>query len=258
MSQVPGLQFGAGGVFTSPQTTSGNPPANPTALQVGVVQNAKLTFGADIKSLFGNLQFPVDSAIGKRSIKGSIEFASISNALLSQDFFADPVTAGTVDTTFSPGEQHTVPTTPYEVTVANGGTFLQDFGVTYAATGIALENVGAGSLTAVGQYKVNLSTGVYTFYSGDAAAVVFINYQWTVSDSGTTLVAESHPMGWGPIVGLFLAFTYEGGGIGFWLPNTRLGKIDLATKIDDYTMFTSDFESFAGSAGTPFTSYQLF
>lgn len=259
MAQVPGLEFGSGGIFLAPQSTSGNPAANPTPLQVGVVQNAKMTIGAEIKSLFGPYQWPVDSAIGKRSIKGSFEFAQISNALMSQNFFADPVTAGTVDTTLQPGELHAVPaSSAYTITVTNAANPIVDLGVTYQASGIPLENVGASSLTAAGQYKVDLATGVYTFYSADASAEVYINYQWPVPGSGTTLVAETHPMGWGPVVGLFLAFTYEGGGIGFWLPNTRLGKIDLATKIDDYAMFTTDFEAFAGAAGSPFTSYQLF
>lgn len=258
--QVPGLEFGSGGIFLSPQTTSGNPAANPTPLQVGVVQNAKMTIGAEIKSLFGQFQWPVDSAIGKRSIKGSFEFAQLSNALMSQNFFSDPVTAGTLDTTLQPGELHAVPasTGPYTITVTNAVNPIIDLGVTYQASGISLENVGSGSLTAAGQYKVDLATGVYTFDAADALAEVYINYQWPVSGSGTTLQALTHPMGWGPVVGLFLAFTYEGGGIGFYLPNVRLGKIDLATKIDDYAMYTTDFEAFAGAAGSPFTSYQLF
>ena len=116
-------------------------------------------------------------------------------------------------------------------------------------------NVGAGSLTAVGQYKVNLSTGVYTFYSGDQDVPVLINYQWTV-DSRTTLTVAAHPMGFGPVVSLNIAFPYEGGGIGFIIPNARLGKINTATKLDNYTMYTVDYEGFAGAAGNPFISYQ--
>jgi hypothetical protein len=263
MSILPGLQFGSGYLLLQPQSSSGNPAANPTPFQIGVIQNAKFTLGADIKSLFGQNQWPVDSAIGKRSIKGSFEFAQISNFLLSQGFFSDAVTEGVVQTV--PAEQHTVPSTPYEVTIAPplSGTYEGDGGVTYAATGIPLENVGSGSLTAAGQYKVNLGTGVYTFYSGDAAAVVNIAYLFSLTTEGTTLTAGNHAMGWGPVLSLDIWFPYEDGtgglaGIGFYFPNVRLGKIDAATKIDDYTMYTTDFEAFAGAANLPFISYQLF
>lgn len=262
---LPGLQFGSGVVLGAPQTSSGNPAPNPTPLGVGVLQNVKLTLGAEIKTLFGQSQWAVDSAVGKRTIKGSFEFAQISNALMSQLFFGDAATTGEVITTEYPGELHTIPAVsgPYTVTVTNEADApLVDYGVTYALTGIPLQNIGSGSLTAAGQYKVNLSTGVYTFDAADASVEVLINYSWTVM-TGSTLAIAQHPMGYGPVLGLNLVFPYENnsGGtsaIGFYLPNVRLGKIDIATKLDDYTMYTTDFEGFAGAAGVPFISYNAF
>lgn len=255
---LPGLHFGSGVILAAPQTTSGNPAPNPTPLGIGVLQNVKMTLGAEIKSLFGQSQWAVDSAVGKRSIKGSFEFAQLSNDLMSQLFFADAPVEGQQITSPYPGEAHTVPATPFEVTVDNAAAPILDYGVTYAETQVPFENVGAGSLTAVGQYKVDLATGVYTFYSGDAAADVLINYSYPSADTGSTLTVQNHFMGYGPVLGLNLVFPYEGGGIGFYLPNVRLGKIDAATKIDDYTMYTTDFEAFAGAAGVPFVSYQAF
>ena len=225
-----------------------------------------MTLGAEIKSLFSQSQWPVDTAIGKRTIKGSFEFAQLSNDLMEQLFFGSggTVTSGTLQTPPYPGEAHSVPgVSTYTITVTNAAdTPLTDYGVTYAATGFPLENVGAGSLTAAGQYKVDLSTGVYTFDAADANAAVLINYAWTAS-GGTTLTATQQPMGNGPVIGLFLVFPYEQNqgapiGLGFYLPNVRLGKIDLATKLDDYTMYTTDFEAFAGAAGIPFYSFQAF
>ena len=260
--QLPGLMFGSGVALAAPQPSSGNPAPNPTPLALGVLQNIKLTLGADIKSLYGIDQWAVDTAIGKRSIKGSFEFAQISNLLMSQLFFGDATTAGNVVTTTYPGEAHTVPASvAYTVTVTNAADIpLVDYGVTYANTGIALVDVGSGgSLTAAGQYKVNLSTGVYTFDAADASASILINYSWTpASPAGTTLSVATHPMGWGPLIALNLVFPYEGGGLGFYLPNVRLGKIDIATKLEDYTMYTTDYEGFAGPNGTPFVSYQAF
>lgn len=255
--QLPGLMFGSGVALAAPQPSSGNPAPNPTPMGLGVLQNIKLTLGADIKSLYGIDQWAVDTAIGKRSIKGSFEFAQISNLLMSQLFFGDASTAGTVDTTTYPGESHTIPTTPYEVTVTNDVlTPLVDYGVTFAATGIGLKAVASDPTT--GEYAVDLSTGIYTFAAADTTLEVFINYSWTPASGGSTLTAATHPMGWGPLIALNLVFPYEGGGLGFYLPNVRLGKIDIATKLEDYTMYTTDYEGFAGPNGTPFVSYQAF
>jgi hypothetical protein len=255
---LPGLQFGAGVVLATPISGTGNPPTNPTPLGLGVLQNVKMTLGADIKTLFGQSQWAVDSAVGKRSIKGTFELAQISNILMSQLFFSDATAAGVSETTTYPGEAHTVPSTsPYTVTVTNASPGpIVDWGVTYTSTGQPLTNVGSASLTAAGQYKVNLTTGVYTFYSADEGAAVLINYQWPVSGTGDTLTVAQHPMGFGPVVALNIVFPYEGGGVGFYIPNARLGKIDAATKLDDYTMYTVDYEGFAGAAGVPFVSYQ--
>ncbi len=249
MSQLTGLQFGSGLVFATPLTSSGNPPTNPTAQQVGVVQNVKCNFGAAIKELFGQSQYPVDTAIGKRSIKGSFEFAQISNGLLSQLFTADPITTGVVKIVVN--ETGTVPASPYAVTVTHSATWLADEGVQYASTGIALTKVASGPT--VGQYSV--SAGVYTFAAADTTLGMLISYRWTDSTSGTTLTANNHPMGYGPIVSLDLDFPYDGGIISFNFPYARLGKIDGSTKIDDYTMWQTDWTAFAGPDGVAFRSY---
>ena len=313
--QLPGLQFGSGVALAAPQTGSGNPAPNPTPLGIGVLQNIKMTLGADIKSLYGISQWAVDTALGKRTIKGSFEFAQISNLLISQLFFGDATTGGDVVTTASPGEAHTVPaTTPFLVSATNHTlTPLIDYGVQYTNSGISLLRVAVGvawtattayalgaiyidaaghiqkvttagtsgsslptfsdvggtvtdgtavwtdeGLPAVGQYAVG-SAGNYAFATADASAAVLINYSWTpTGTAGSTLTAQSHPMGYGPLISLNLIFPYEGGGIGFYLPNVRLGKLDVASKLEDYAMYTTDYEGFAGPNGVPFISYQAF
>ena len=250
MSQVPGIQFGSGYLFGTP--VAGNLAAHPTPVQVGIIQNIKFTLGADIKELFGQQQWPVDSAIGKRSIKGSFEFAEMSNQLLSQLFFADAVTAGVIATALN--EPATIPTTPYEVTVSHSGTFTADQGVVFAATGIALTQVASGPTT--GQYS--FAAGVYTFAAADTGLGVFISYSYTISGSGTTLTVGNHAMGFGPILSLTGVFPYEGTDMGFVMPNVRLGKIDFTTKLDDYTMLSTDFSAFAGAGANPINVFNIF
>jgi hypothetical protein len=311
--QVPGLQFGSGVALATPQPTSGNPAPNPTPTGMGVLQNVKLTLGADIKSLYGISQWAVDTAIGKRTIKGSFEFAQISNLLISQLFTGDATAAGSTLTTEFPGEQQNVPaSTPFLITATNYTTFSTDYGVAYLNTGVALTRVAVGvawvtltayalgaitidaaghiqKVTTAGTSGATLPTfsdiggtvtdgtvvwtdeglpaqgtyalgagGKYSFAAADAGAPMLINYSWTSATQGSTLTAESHPMGYGPIVGLNLVFPYEGGGIGFYLPNVRLGKIDVASKLEDYAMYSVDYEGFAGPNGVPFYSYQAF
>ncbi len=249
MSQLTGLQFGSGLVFATPLTSSGNPPTNPTAQQVGVVQNVKMNATAAIKELYGQSQYPVDTAIGKRGIKGSFEFAQITNGIISQLFTADPITTGVVKIVVN--EAGSVPGTPYGITVTHSANWFADLGVQYATTGIALTKVASGPT--IGQYSV--AAGVYTFAAADTLAAMLLSYQWTDSASGTTLTANNHPMGFGPIVSLDLDFPYDGGIISFVFPYARLGKMDMSTKIDDYAMWQTDWTAFAGPDGVAFKSY---
>jgi hypothetical protein len=257
MSIVPGLQFGSGYALCAPVTGAGNPPTNPSPFQFEVIQNLKFTLSGDIKELFGQNQWPVDTAVGKRGVKGSIEFAQISNFLLSQGFTGDTVSAGVIEDV--PAESQTITTTT--VTVTNAAHFVADRGVTYQSTGVAFTKVAA--TPTVGEYAVNTSTGVYTFNATDETQLVFIAYTYSIAATGTTLASQNHAMGWGPLISLDCWFPYENGngglaGIGFNFPYCRLGKIDVATKNDDYTMYTADFAAFAGTNGNPFNSYQLF
>jgi hypothetical protein len=261
MAQLGGLGFGAGFLFAAPVSGSGNPAPNPTPQTIGVVQNVKFDIDGAIKELFGSNQYPLDTAVGKRSLKGSFELGQISNVLLSQLFFADAITTGVVATITDPATA--IPATPFQITVAEAAHFVADYGVVNAATGIPLVQ---HATPAAGQYSVNAATGVYTFSSADnvSGVQVLISYSWTDSTAGNTLVAGNHAMGYGPIVALDVVFPYDAptpGGMGFLFPNVRLGKISVTTKIDDYAMYAVDWEAFAGvgtALGSPFTSYQAF
>lgn len=94
-------------------------------------------------------------------------------------------------------ELHTVPASPYQVTVANSATFQQDLGVLYAPNGAsgggsAPNTLGASdgtpltkvaSAPAAGQYSV--SGAVYTFNSADTGKQLVFHYTWAPSGAQT-------------------------------------------------------------------------
>lgn len=99
-----------------------------------------------------------------------------NHVLLNHTTFADEVF----------NEAHTVPGTPYQVTVTGAASFVADDGVFYGSDGTRL--VAVASSPTQGQYAVNIATGVYTFAAADAGQDVTINYTSTaVYTSGGTI-----------------------------------------------------------------------
>ena len=75
----------------------------------------------------------------------------------------------------SVNETHSIPASPaYTITVSQASAFSCDQSVTYTAGGAALTAV--ASNPAVGQYSVNLSTGIYTFAAADAGKSLSMTY----------------------------------------------------------------------------------
>ena len=258
MAPLPGIQFGSGVLFATP--TAGQlaavSPALPQPQEVGIMQNIKMTISGDIKELFGQNQWAIDSAVGKRSIKGSFEFAQMSNEFFNECFFSDVITTGIVSVAYR--EAHSIPVTPFTVIIVppGSGVFVSDLGVVDLTTGLPMTKVATAS--GANQYAVNTTTGVYTFDAADTDLSVAISYTYSQSAVGTTLTVANHTMGFGPILSMSIPLLYQGTKNTISLPNVRLGKIDLATKLDDYSMLTTDFSAFAGAGGNPMNWYNAF
>lgn len=244
MSVLNTLQFGSGLLGAIPN--GGNQPTNPSPVQIGVLQNVKLTFSGDIKELKGQLQYPVDSAVGNRSIKGSFSFARMTLQAWNNLFFGESA-VGTGGKSFAQNVPAAVPaSTPYTVTptVPGSGTWASDGGVFDATTGVQLQPVSTSPTT--GQYTV--SAGVYTFAAADEGRALLFDFYCTTT-TGSVLTINNHVMGFAPIVSLYLTMPYQGFDRNIYLPNVRIGKLDLATKQDDYTMTDTDFQAFADPSG---------
>jgi len=232
--------FGTGNLFITPNS------ANPTPINVAAIQNVSVDFDGDLKQLFGQLSFPLDTARGKTKVTGKFEVGQINAGLWNAVFFglsgagAQGVTTGQTLYAYNEGPT-AIPTTPFQITVANAAHFSQDLGCYNSATGIPFQRVASGPTA--GQYSVNTSTGVYTFSSADnvsAISVVF-NYEYTASATGQNLPVVNTLMGNIPVFRLDLTNQTKGKNSVLQLYACTSSKLQFPFKQDDYGMQTFDF-----------------
>lgn len=220
--------FGTGNIYIL--------PSGATPIAVAAIQNASVEFDGDLKQLFGQNSFPLDTARGKVKIGGKFEVGQINSALWNATFFGQTVTGG--QTLQALNEAAAVPaSSSYTVTVANAAHFATDLGVYYAATGQPLAWV--ASSPAAGQYAV--SAGVYSFAAADAGAGVLINYEYGSSATGKTLSITNPLMGVIPVFGLHLNNNTKGKQSVLQLYACTSSKLQFPFKQDDYGVQSIDF-----------------
>jgi hypothetical protein len=244
------FEFGSGTLWGLP--VSGNTAANPTPTKFGTLQDVSLDISGDVKQLYGQKQFPEAVARGKCKITGKAKFAYINGKQLNDIFFGQALGAGMKQLALD--EAAIVPATPFQVTVVNAATFVNDSrgdqGVRYttgAKAGQPLTKVASGPVA--GQYSVNAATGIYTFASADTGAGVIISYMFTVAASGTQLNITNQLMGFAPTVQILLEAVYNSNQFNVLLYNAMASKLNFATKQEDFIIPELDFEAFANAAG---------
>ena len=223
----------------------GNRPTDWSPEQIVGMQEISFNRTAKIVPLKGSNQFPDAVAIADKEVKGKCKVGRFDGDFLNNIMFGENPTVGS-NLIVYPLEAHTVPaSTTYTVTVTNASTFSLDLGVRYA-NGQPFTNMQGATLTAKGQY--NVAAGVYTFYSGDAAAAVAISYEGT-STSGIAFTEHNQIMGWGPIVKLVLWEPYSttlniSSNNGLYFGNVVFGGINGPLKRDDWVYLELDWEAF--------------
>lgn len=252
------IQFGAGQIFMNPN--GGNQPTNATSQILATLQDFSIDISATIKDLRGQYQFPDDTAISDKKITWKSGSGRFDIDLFNNTFFGE-TSISTGGTPPIVQEAHTIPATnPYTVTVTNSAaTPLKDLGVTYAATGQKLTNVGSGSLTAAGQYKFNTGSGVYTFFSADASLGVNVSYTETLA-TGRILTVQQHVQGFGPALEIFASLPYQE--LTANVPNyvhlysCKVTKLGIPLKRADYLICDLEGEAYANSSGNVADFYE--
>ncbi len=232
--------FGSGNLFTVPSTQTVTP------VRFGVLQNVNLDISYDVKELYGQKQFPYYVGRGKAKVTGKAAFAEISGNTLTQAMFGGSVTTGSM-LTAAVDEAHSVPATPYQVTVTNSANFASDLGVFING----VQAIRVSSAPATGQYSV--AAGVYTFAAADTGKSVLISYTYNVTTAGNNFTVTNQFMGYAPTFKAQFYETLNSKDFSITL-NTCIGtKLTLPTKLDDFTIQEFDFQAFDDGTGNILT-----
>lgn len=229
--------FGTGQLFAMP--VGGGAP-----LKFGALQDVSVDFNGDIKQLFGQYQFALDTARGKTKIEWKAASGNIDCNAFNTIFFGESVETGDeLIQVFN--EAGTVPAmSTYTVTVAQAADFLMDLGVYNAATGAPLVQVASGP--AAGQYSV--SAGVYTFNVAQASTAMLFNYLYESASTGGSMEIGNQLMGQTPKFQLVLSQLYDGKSFTLILYSNTCEKLSLPLKQDDYLIAELSGQAMADSA----------
>jgi hypothetical protein len=231
--------FGAGTLIGKRTDVSGTPPC-----LLGTLSEVTLDFDRKIETLLGQYSMAVAAGGAEFKVTGKAKFARLQATQINNLFLGQTLTASSM-LEMTTGESGTVASGA--VTVANSATFVEDFGVFYAATGVQLTPV--GSSPAQGQYSV--SAGVYNFNSADNGASVLIYYSYTIA-SGNKITLSNQLMGPVPLfeVSLKETFNYFGSQKDLLVKlNACVSpKLSLPFANQKFTVAEFDFQAIADAA----------
>lgn len=220
--------------------------ATPAPVNIGYAQEFSIDVSATSKELYGQNQFPLAVARGTVKATGKVKAAVISGLAWNACFFGQSFTSGGF--AWNIDEVHTLAATTQQVT--NHTTFDADLGVKYAATGLPLQRVAAGSET-TGAYSVSLTTGTYTFSTSDSISALKFTYTDTVA-TGQQLIVANQLLGSTPTfqIDYYTNFNQpQAKPFAVRLYQCVSSKLSLASKLEDYIMPEIDFGFFANAAG---------
>jgi hypothetical protein len=220
-------------------------------MNIGYCQSFSLDETGETKQLYGQNQYPLAAARGTIKATGKAVAAEVSGIALNSVFHGDSFATGMIIPNWATA--HPIPGSgPYTITITPPGplTFDQDLGVVYATTGLPFQRV--SSLTAVGQYTN--TGGLYTFFSGDAAAAVLISYTTAGGTSGQTLTITNKLIGTAPIFQIDYATTLEGNAYYLRIFQCVANKLSQSFKITDFMLPEIDFDIFANTSGNVYTA----
>lgn len=227
-----------------------NDIANATPINFGLVQGVTIDESATIKELYGQNQRAVAIARGTIKTTGKATVARISGIAMASLFYGYVPAAGQLATSFGEAGSGPIPTTPFQLTVTNGATFVDDLGVLNALTGLPFTKV--ASAPAAGQYSVGAG-GIYTFNTGDVGKTVLFSYTYTISAVGQKFTVTNQLLGNTPTFSCQFYTTFQGQAVSLKINQATSSKFSMASKLEDFMIPEFDFNCFADAAGNVMT-----
>lgn len=242
------IVFGTGTLYGIPLTdATGAAIANPTPIQLGVLQEVQADLSFDEKTLYGAYQFPVAFGRGKAKFGFKAKAADFSAQALNSLFFGGSLTSGIRAVADNvAGTVPAVSTYTVTPTVPSSGTWVTDLGVRYSSTGLSLTRV--ASAPTAGQYSV--AAGVYTFAAADASAAVLISFEYTATSTTQFQIPITNQlMGQAPSFQAQLSLPYNGKQMTLKLNNCVSSKLSLPFKNEDFSVQEFDWQALADASG---------
>jgi len=231
--------FGTGQLFATP--VGGGAP-----LRFGALQDVSVDFSGDVKQLFGQYQFALDTARGKTKIEWKASTGNIDVEAFNQIFFGETVDTGNQLIQVINEAGGPIPATPFQITASHGADFVMDLGVYKASDATPFKQIASGTPSA-GEYKVS-AAGVYTFAAADTGIAVLLNYLWEDATTGGSLDIGNQLMGNTPKFQLVLSQNYDGKYFTLLLYSNVADKLSLPLKMDDYLLAELSGQSMADAA----------
>lgn len=227
-------KFAIGHIFVTPN--GGLQPANASGTELSTIQDFSVDFTGKGVELRGQFLYPVDARVTDIAPKGKFKVGEWNLEQLNNLFYAGTTSLTGNDLPYA-DELQTIPSTPpYTIQVTNHTGFVQPLTVAYASDLSNLDEV--TSVSAVGQYSVNDSTGTFTFYSGDVGQQVLISYVSTGTTAALTI--PNNLQGQSPVISIAAINAADGNG--FLFPNCRITGIKpLDLKNNAYAMNEVEF-----------------
>lgn len=238
----PGL-FGPGILILTRQDV-----ANATPFNVGFVQEFSYTIKGSPKSLFGQNQYALVSAVGTKTATAKCKAAVPSGQLLNQFLNGGTITLGT-QTGMTSSPATAIPATPFQITptVPSSGTFDADLGVVNAANNEPLILV--TGTPAAGEYAH--TAGLYTFSSADnvsgISVIISYAYTWTTAP-GMSFTVPNAPIGTTPVFQLDYQTVLYGSAYYIRFYAAICSNIQVGHKLDDFAPPEYDFELFVNAS----------
>jgi len=166
----------------------------------GTLQDVAIEFTGDIKELFGQYQYAVDTARGKTKITGKAKLATIQGRFYNDIFFGQTLVTGQTKFVTPPGESVTLGSTVVATTnatsAAGSGTLFFASVPAGVLTGMFVDDTTtAGVATASSEVTSKTTTTVVFSNPGTVGAtasdvVDFVPLSYTVALSGSTPLTD--------------------------------------------------------------------